>query len=108
MSAPVSTCSMIVPRMVLVALPRHFRAFHELAVDAKIWRRPLEFRKPPLDRLDAMTVLLAAVESGSLSKASRELHLPLATVSRKVAELEAYLKADLLIRSAKGLELTPA
>lgn len=53
-------------------------------------------------------MLLAAVKSGSLSKASRELRLPLATVSRKVAELEAYLKAPLLIRSAKGLELTPA
>src|ERR1700759_5571008 len=61
-----------------------------------------------MDRLDAMTVLLAAVESGSLSKASRDLRLPLATVSRKVAELEAHLKATLLIRSAKGVELTPA
>ncbi len=61
-----------------------------------------------MDRLDAMAVLLAAVESGSLSKASRALRLPLATVSRKVAELEAYLNATLLIRSAKGLELTPA
>jgi len=54
-----------------------------------------------------MSVLLAAVESGSLSKASRRLRLPLATVSRKVAELEAHLNATLLIRSAKGLELTP-
>ena len=62
----------------------------------------------PLDRFDAMSVLLAAVESGSLSKASRKLGLPLATVSRKVAELEAHLNAALLIRSAKGLELTPA
>lgn len=61
-----------------------------------------------LDRLEAMSVLLAAAESGSLSKASRNLRLPLATVSRKVAELEAYLNATLLIRSAKGLELTPA
>jgi DNA-binding transcriptional LysR family regulator len=61
-----------------------------------------------MDRLDAMSVLLAAVESGSLSKASRDLRLPLATVSRKVSELEAHLKATLLIRSAKGLELTPA
>jgi DNA-binding transcriptional LysR family regulator len=61
-----------------------------------------------MDRLEAMSVLLAAVESGSLSKASRHLRLPLATVSRKVAELEAHLNAALLIRSAKGLELTPA
>jgi len=61
-----------------------------------------------MDRLDAMSVLIAAVESGSLSKASRNLGLPLATVSRKVSELEAHLNATLLIRSAKGLELTSA
>lgn len=61
-----------------------------------------------MDRLEAMAVLLAAAESGSLSKASRQLRLPLATVSRKVSELEAHLNATLLIRSAKGLELTAA
>ena len=61
-----------------------------------------------MDRLDAMSILLAAVESGSLSRASRKLGLPLATVSRKVAELETHLNARLLIRSASGLELTPA
>lgn len=61
-----------------------------------------------MDRLEAMTLLLAAVEHGSLSKASRALRLPLATVSRKVAELESHLKATLLIRSTRGLELTPA
>jgi DNA-binding transcriptional LysR family regulator len=52
-------------------------------------------------------VLIAAVESGSLSEAVRNLGLPLAKVSRKVSELEAHLNATLLIRSAKGLELTP-
>ena len=61
-----------------------------------------------MDRLDAMSVLISAVESGSLSKASRKLGLPLATVSRKVAELESRLNASLMIRSARGLELTPA
>jgi len=55
-----------------------------------------------------MSILLSAVESGSLSKASRKLGLPLATVSRKVADLENHLNASLLIRSARGLELTPA
>jgi DNA-binding transcriptional LysR family regulator len=60
-----------------------------------------------MDRLEAMSLLLSAVESGSLSKASQHLGLPLATVSRKVAELENHLRATLLIRSAKGLELTP-
>lgn len=61
-----------------------------------------------MDRLEAMSVLLSAVESGSLSKAARKLNVPLATVSRKVADLESHLQASLLIRSAKGLELTPA
>ena len=61
-----------------------------------------------MDRLDAMSVLLAAVDCGSLSKASRKLRQPLATVSRKVSELESYLNAALLVRSTKGLELTPA
>jgi DNA-binding transcriptional LysR family regulator len=61
-----------------------------------------------MDRLDAMSVLLAAVEGGSLSRASQTLGIPLTTVSRKVADLEAYLKATLLVRSARGLELTPS
>ncbi|WP_256367218.1 LysR family transcriptional regulator [Acidisoma sp. L85] len=55
-----------------------------------------------------MSVMLTAVECGSLSKASRKLGLPLATVSRKVSDLESHLKADLLVRSSKGLELTAA
>ena len=47
-----------------------------------------------MDRFEAMSVLLAAVENGSLSKASRKLRLPLTTVSRKVAELESHLGAN--------------
>jgi DNA-binding transcriptional LysR family regulator len=61
-----------------------------------------------LDRVEAMTILLRAVEAGSMSKASRSLGLPLATVSRKVSDLEAHLNASLLTRSAKGLVPTPA
>ena len=37
-----------------------------------------------MDRLEAMTILLRVVEKGSFSAASRELGVPLATVSRKV------------------------
>lgn len=55
-----------------------------------------------------MSILLEAVEAGSLSKAARNLGLPLATVSRKVSELEANLNASLLTRSAKGLAPTSA
>ena len=61
-----------------------------------------------MDRFDAMTLLLAVVDHGSFSAASRALHVPLATVSRKVGQLEARLGAPLLIRSTRTLELTPA
>jgi DNA-binding transcriptional LysR family regulator len=59
-----------------------------------------------VDRFDAMTVFLAVVEAGSLSGAGRRLGMPLATVSRKVSELETHLKARLLSRSTRRLELT--
>jgi DNA-binding transcriptional LysR family regulator len=59
-----------------------------------------------MNRLEAMSVLLAVVDAGSLSAASRELGMPLATVSRRVSELEAALKTRLLIRSTRRLTLT--
>ena len=59
-----------------------------------------------MDRLDAMTVFLAVVDDGSLSAAGRRLGMPLATVSRKLAELEGHLGARLVNRSTRRLELT--
>jgi DNA-binding transcriptional LysR family regulator len=59
-----------------------------------------------MDRLDAMTVLLRTVDTGSFTGASRALGMPLATVSRKVAELEAHVGAKLLIRTTRRLTLT--
>ena len=61
-----------------------------------------------MDRLEGMTILLAAVDTGSLSAASRQLHLPLATVSRRVSELEEHLKIRLLLRGHRKLTLTDA
>jgi DNA-binding transcriptional LysR family regulator len=61
-----------------------------------------------MDRLDAMSILVAAVEAGSLSAAARRLGTPLATVSRKVAELEHYLDTRLLNRSSRRQTLTDA
>jgi DNA-binding transcriptional LysR family regulator len=61
-----------------------------------------------MDRLEAMSVLVSAVEAGSLSAAARRLGSPLATVSRKVSELESHLKTRLLIRSSRRLTLTDA
>lgn len=59
-----------------------------------------------MDRIDAMTTLIAAVDGGSLSAASRNLGMPLATVSRKVSELEAHLRTKLVIRTSRKLMLT--
>ena len=61
-----------------------------------------------LDRLEAMSVLLAVVQAGSLSAASRKLGVPLPTVSRKLSELEAHLNTRLLVRSTRKLSLTDA
>ena len=61
-----------------------------------------------MDKLDSMAVLLAVVEAGSLSAAARHLAMPLATVSRKVAALEAHLKTRLLHRTTRHLALTEA
>ena len=61
-----------------------------------------------MDRLDAMAVFAAIVDAGSLSAAGRRLSVPLATVSRKLADLEAHLKTRLITRSTRKLELTDA
>lgn len=61
-----------------------------------------------MDRLEAMSVFAAIVEGGSLSAAGRRLNVPLATVSRKLADLEAHLKTRLLTRSTRKLVLTDA
>jgi DNA-binding transcriptional LysR family regulator len=53
-----------------------------------------------------MGVLLAVVDAGSLSAAGRQLGMPLATVSRKISDLEASLRTRLLIRSTRQLTLT--
>jgi DNA-binding transcriptional LysR family regulator len=61
-----------------------------------------------MDRLDAMSTFLVVVESGSLSAAARRLNTPLATVSRKVSELESHLRTKLFNRSSRMLVLTDA
>ncbi len=61
-----------------------------------------------MDRLESMSILVAAVDAGSLSAAARKLGTPLATVSRKVSDLEAHLRTRLLTRSNRQLALTDA
>jgi DNA-binding transcriptional LysR family regulator len=61
-----------------------------------------------MDRLESMSTFVAVVEAGSFSAASRKLGMPLASVSRKVSELEEHLGAQLLVRSTRSLALTDA
>jgi DNA-binding transcriptional LysR family regulator len=61
-----------------------------------------------MNRLDAMSILVAVVDAGSLSAAARLLDMPLTTVSRKVAELEAHLNTRLLHRTTRQLSLSEA
>jgi DNA-binding transcriptional LysR family regulator len=61
-----------------------------------------------MDRFEAMSIVLAVAEAGSLSAAARQLKTPLATVSRKVSELEAHLQTKLFNRSSRALVPTDA
>jgi DNA-binding transcriptional LysR family regulator len=61
-----------------------------------------------MDRLEAMSVIIAVTETGSFSAASRRLGTPVATVSRKVVELETRLKAEVFQRSSRRMTLTDA
>ncbi len=59
-----------------------------------------------MDRLEAIAAFTAVAEDGGFSAAARRLGMPLATVSRKVSELEAHLGAQLLTRSTRKVALT--
>jgi DNA-binding transcriptional LysR family regulator len=61
-----------------------------------------------MDRLEAMSIVLAVVEAGSLSAAARRRGTPLASVSRKVSDLETHLGTRLLNRSSRRITLTDA
>ncbi len=59
-----------------------------------------------MDCLTAMRVFVAVVEAQGFSAASRVLGMPLPTVSRKIAELESHLGAQLLTRSTRQVTVT--
>jgi DNA-binding transcriptional LysR family regulator len=61
-----------------------------------------------MDRLEAMSMLVKVTEQGSLSAAGRALHVPLATLSRRISDLETHLGTRLLIRTTRKLTLTEA
>ncbi|NBB52524.1 LysR family transcriptional regulator [Rhizobium sp. CRIBSB] len=57
---------------------------------------------------DDVRIFIAAARANSLAGAAVRLGVDAATVGRRVARLEAALKATLVTRSGKGLILTPA
>ncbi len=61
-----------------------------------------------MDRLDAMSVVVAVGEAGSFSAAARHLGMPLPTLSRRISDLEAHLNTRLFNRSTRRLSLTDA
>lgn len=58
--------------------------------------------------LNAARMFVAVVQAGSLSAAATRLGTPLATLSRRVRDLERELAVQLLVRSAQGTKLTDA
>ena len=61
-----------------------------------------------MDRLDCMQSFVRVVEVGSFAAVARERHTSQPTISKHIAALEAYLDVQLLARSTRRLQLTPA
>ena len=60
------------------------------------------------DRLQELAVFVRAAESGSFSRAARELGLSQPSVSRIIGELEARLGVKLLLRTTRQITVTDA
>ena len=56
-----------------------------------------------MDRLEAMKMLLAVVDAGSISAGSRKLNAPLPSVSRKVAESHRGYLEIVSSKAAEGV-----
>ncbi len=61
-----------------------------------------------MDRIEAMKVLVTAVEEGSLAAAARKLKRSPTAVSRALGLLEGYLGVELLHRTTRSLKLSEA
>jgi DNA-binding transcriptional LysR family regulator len=58
--------------------------------------------------LNAVQMLVAVVQAGSMTAGAARLGVPLPTASRRIRALEQALKVELLERSARGVKLTEA
>ena len=59
-----------------------------------------------MDRFESMTAFVAVAEAGGFSAAARRLRVPLATISRRVSELEDLLRVQLFTRTTRKVALT--
>ena len=58
--------------------------------------------------LTSLALFLRIAESRSITKAAQASHIALAAASRRIAQLEHQYGVQLLFRTARGVELTPA
>jgi LysR family transcriptional regulator, regulator for bpeEF and oprC len=61
----------------------------------------------PMDRLQAMEVFVRVVDTGVFTRAAEVLHMPKATVTTLVQNLEAHLGVKLLNRTTRRVSVTP-
>src|SRR6266536_3084194 len=60
-----------------------------------------------MDRLQAMEVFVRVVDTGAFTRAAEVLHMPKATVTTLVQNLESHLGAKLLQRTTRRVSVTP-
>jgi DNA-binding transcriptional LysR family regulator len=58
--------------------------------------------------LTSLDVFATVAEEKNLTKAARRRHLAVSAVSKRISELEAQAGSPLLVRYARGVDLTPA
>ncbi|MGL4767455.1 MAG: LysR substrate-binding domain-containing protein [Formosimonas sp.] len=58
--------------------------------------------------LDNLQLFIAVADAGGFSRAAERLDLPVATLSRRIAQLEKELNVPLLKRNTRNVSLTPA
>ena len=58
--------------------------------------------------LTSLDIFIAVAEERNLTRVARIKHLALSAISKRIAELEAQAGSALLVRNARGVDLTPA
>jgi len=58
--------------------------------------------------LTSLKIFVTVAECGNLTRAAEREHLAVSAISKRIGELEALTRTPLLLRRARGVELTPA